>query len=293
MSKCIIFNLEKTEEYSFQYMGLILVKNIREYIGDIDIYCGIFTNRMPDDYVIKELKNYGVEIVVDKKFQIQDGGSNAHFLKNYTNKYFSSNHNLLNKYKTLINLDIDLLILGDLLTYINQYTKDVWVHELPEYIKNYEYIGLKNEELVRNRIFFNPVTLITNKNKSLWDLKYEGMMLEGKNSDIEFSKKLLSSGLSFCTPEVVTIIPERQLTDKTLIFHYDGFGIDGTFILLNKYDKFLYTKYKIYIENVLKIKINNDINYWPTIYKNTDKLIKIRDEDIEIDGLVNKIMNDK
>ena len=161
----IVFSIEKNiDEDKYEYMSILLALSILDQMPEVDVYCGIFTNREPDYKVIEALDRYGVKIVKDLQFKVPDDSIN-YFLRNYTKFYFSNKMNLLEKYENFVYLDIDVLVLKPL--DFDNFSNKIYTERVPMGIKllEEEYTGEVNHDL-----FFNWFDVITIDNKHIYDM---------------------------------------------------------------------------------------------------------------------------
>ena len=137
-TNAVIFSLERSYcEPDYEKMAILLVKSLRDNNQNLNIYCGIFTNRMPSEETLQRLKAFDVNIYIDQKFYSEDDDIN-YFLRNYTIKYFS----FLYETHNILYLDIDVVCLRNLEYVFN--CKEFLVEKVPEYIvekENYKFFS--------------------------------------------------------------------------------------------------------------------------------------------------------
>ena len=255
MKQAVIFALEAgIDEPDYEKMAILLVRSIRDFNPDIDIYCGIFTNRVPDQTTLNSLQAMGVEIYIDKQFYVEPDSIN-YFLRNYCCHWFGNY--LLDEYDQLIYLDIDVLVLHELDI---PYFSGVWVQPVPDYIKSFErpYIGE-----VEGNLYYNWFTNINSQNVHVWDIDYSNTYM--KESDRLVSQRIDACGITTEKYIFGAYYPDTELKDSTRLFHYDGFIDSGTFYKLQEHRPDLYRRYKIYAEQVMGIKLNNDAHFWEKV----------------------------
>lgn len=259
MNQCVILTIDNNQdEPNYAKMILLLVNSIRMFNKDIPIYIGIFTNRIIDKDIIDQLqsKKYNCTIIFDQYFCTEANSIN-YFLRNFCKFYFSNIYNLLDIYSQLIYLDIDVILLDDVSKLkIGDY--DILVEEVPESIKKLEepYIGR-----IDHPLYYNWYDIITSQNKFIFDIDYKSNTYL-KDTDIIVSKNINSSDLNIIHQTDGAYYPKHKLMDKTILFHYDGFIDSGTFYKLEEFNLNLYKRLYLYITQILKIKIDNSINYW-------------------------------
>ena len=245
-SNIVIFSLEHSEnEPKYEKMAILLVKSLRDNNPNIEIVCGIFTNRLPDKSTIDMLLSYDVKIIYDQKFTVSDDSIN-YFLRNYTIHYF----NYLSKNNNVLYLDIDVICLRCLDDVFN--TKEYLVEEVPDYIitKEKEYIGDIN-----HRLYYNWMHVLQPESKEVYDIDYAKHQYL-KESDIEISKRTPKRAID----QMFGAYYPKRVLDNSYLFHYDGFIDSGTFYKLKDHKK--YHIYTIFIDKVLKIPRQNDEQYW-------------------------------
>lgn len=248
-TNAVVFSLERSYcEPDYEKMAILLVKSLRDNNQNLNIYCGIFTNRMPSEETLQRLKAFDVNIYIDQKFYSEDDDIN-YFLRNYTIKYFS----FLYETHNILYLDIDVVCLRNLEYVFN--CKEFLVEKVPEYIveKEKPYIGEINHPL-----YYNWVHLITKDSLSIYDINYDNLKYL-KSSDIEISKRINNANIKVQDQNIGAYYPKHKLNNSYL-FHYDSFIDSGTFNKLKGHPQYL--KYKIYVEKILKVKIENDEQYW-------------------------------
>lgn len=247
----VVFSLESSDyEPDYEKMAVLLVKSIRDHNKDIDIICGIFTNRIPGIETLDLLLKYDVQIVFDKQFEVEEDSVN-YFLRNYTIFYFD----YLQRTHNVLYLDIDVICLGDLTSVFNN---DAFiVEEVPDYIVQLEqsYIGS-----IDHKLYYNWVHRLTPESTEVYDIDYNQYQYL-KESDIEISKRI--ANIPVTNQNFGAYYPKHELSNSSLLFHYDGFIDSGTFYKLQNHPK--YKLYTLFIDNVLKIKRNNNENYWEAL----------------------------
>ncbi len=251
---CIVFSVEKNvDEPNYEKMAVLLAKSIRDTMPNVDIHCGVFTNRVPSQETIKQLIDLDVGMNFNKKFEVEDESVN-YFLRNYTKYYFSK---LLDKYNYIVYVDIDVIFLKP---FIYQLPKNsVLVEEVPDYIIDKEVKYLRG---YKGKLYYNWFDVITKDNKFIFDVDYTKQF--EKESDILVSKNILKSNLNIIHQNIGAYYPKHKLNDSTL-FHYDGFIDSGSFYELETYSRKLYQKYRLYSERILKFNNNNNKEYWKDI----------------------------
>lgn len=253
MNQAIIFALDNNwHEPKYDMMAVLLVKSIRQHNPDIDIYCGVFTNRVPSDRAMNIIKEMGVKVVTDQTFTVGEYSCN-YFLRSYCCHYFSD---LLDEYDQLIYLDVDVLVLKPLNITIPD--NSVMVELVPKDIADIEAPYIDDAKFP---MYYNWVTIVNKNNKYLWDMDYD-VYRELKHSDVEVSKRINISWLSIVHQDIGAYYPKHELKDDTILFHYDGFIDSGSFWRLAEYDEMMYRQYLIYAERVLGLKNENDKEYW-------------------------------
>lgn len=256
INTAIIFSVEANiEEYKYEYMAALLANSIKSVMPEIKMYCGIFTNRLPDINLIETLERLGVTVIKDIQFNVEPDSVN-YFLRNYTKYYFSNIYNLLDEYEKIIYLDIDVLLLRPL--QINKLDGYQYAEKVPSCIKKFEekYTGL-----VHHNLIYNWFDVIGNENKHIYELDYEAIGI-CKQSDIEISKRIFKSKLELIEMTDSAYYPKRALTLETQLFHYDGFIDSGYFEKLRDTHMAEYRKYKLMATEVFGMKITNEENYW-------------------------------
>lgn len=246
----IVFSVEaSTYEPNYEKMSILLAKSIRDTNPDANIYCGLFTNRTISDSTRKMLHKYNVTIIESIKFEVLDDSVN-YFLRNYTMHYFS---NILEEF---LYVDIDVIVLDDLKPLYNDC---IFVEEVPQHILEREE---KYFELPNHRLYYNWYQMVTINNRWLYDMDYSKYKYM-KDSDIEVSRRL-SKMTNLIEQTKGAYYPKHSLNDS-LLFHYDGMIDSGSFYKLKDYDLKKYKQYKIFIESVLQMEIDNDDQYWKSI----------------------------
>jgi len=260
MNTAIVFSLERSNnEPQYEALSVLLAKSIRESSTDVDIYCGIFTNRHPSQSVINKLETYDVNVITDCRFDVEPDSIN-YFLRNYCCYYFSHLHNLLEKYDRIIYLDIDVLVLRNIST-LQLSDNSVLVEQVPDNILEFEkdYIGT-----VDHPLYYNWISVINNTNKHIWNINYnENTYL--KQSDILVSQNINSSDLKIVHQEIGAYYPKSKLVPSTIAFHYDGFIDSGSFWRLESFFPQMYKKYLAYAQHVLNITQDNHKGFWDDI----------------------------
>lgn len=256
MKQAVIFALEKSNyEPGYEKMAILLVKSIIDTNPDIDVYCGLFTNRAPSLVTLGRLEAMGVKIITDVRFKSKQDDVN-YFLRNYCCYHFSHEMNLLEQYDRLTYLDIDVIVLGKL--DFSFPSNGLLVERVPDHIvlREKEYIGD-----ISSPLYYNWVSIVTNDNKHIFDIDYSNCMYM-KQSDIAVSKKISESNLTLVDQNVGAYYPKHTLSGSSVLFHYDGFIDSGSFYRLEEYNPSLYKKYAMYVEHGLGINLNNDRGYW-------------------------------
>lgn len=245
----IIFSIDASiEEHNYEKMAILLARSIKDTNPNAKMFCGCFTNRVPQESTIVHLLKLGVVILMDKKFQVLDDSIN-YFLRNYTMHYFAKR---LDKF---LYIDIDAIVLGDL-TNIYQSNK-LYVEEVLENILVLEskYIDIPNHKL-----FYNWFQIVNRETAWVYDLDYSTDYIRYmKNSDIAVSKNIIY--LDYTHQTIGAYYPKHKLSKESLLFHYDGFIDSGTFYQLEYFD---YKKYKRYnlLCRLLNLRNTNDKQYW-------------------------------
>lgn len=257
MNFCIVFSVENSDsEPNFEKMSVLLANSIRDTMPNVDVFCGMFTNRNISEPTLKMLKAKNVTIIEDEKF-IVDSNSINFFLRNYTKYYFTHEMNLLEDYDYVLYVDIDVIFIKPFNVTIPN--NSIIVEEVPEYIKNSkekDYIGI-----VSIPLYYNWYDIITNDNKHIFDINYKEYDI-CKTSDIVISKNITNSSLELIPQTVGAYYPKHGLNNESQLFHYDGFIDSGYFYKLKDSNEKLYKKYCILVEKILKIKITNIPDFW-------------------------------
>lgn len=260
MKQAVIFSLENSNnEPNYEKLSLLLSKSLKDTNADVDVYCGIFTDRQPSKSVLDLLTENGTTIINDIRFRVEENSIN-YFLRNYCCYYFSHVVNLLEKYDRLIYLDIDVLVLSSL-DEIDIPDNAVIVEQVPENILKFEksYIGTVDYPL-----YYNWYSIINKTNKHIYDIDYINNTYL-KESDKLVSQNINNSKLDIIHQTVGAYYPKHALNSNTVLFHYDGFIDSGNFYKLEDYDQPLYRKYFAYAAHVLNIKQENDKSFWNDI----------------------------
>lgn len=256
MKQAVIFALEASNyEPNYEKMAILLVRSLRDTNPDIDIYCGIFTERMPCDGTLKRLELMDVKIVSDVKFNTGPNAVN-YFLRNYCCHYFASEMDLLAQYDRLIYLDIDVIVLNAL--DFDFPSNGLLVERVPDKIvqKEKEYIGEVDYPL-----YYNWVSVVTEQNKGVFNIDYAKHTYM-KESDKQVSMKITASGLELVDQQIGAYYPKHELTSNSVLFHYDGFIDSGSFYKLEEHNPALYKKYWLYATKAIGLELANDQGYW-------------------------------
>ncbi len=243
----IVFSVEASDyEPNYEKMAILLAKSIRDTNPSANIYCGIFTNRKISSKTKALLQKYNVNIIESLKFNVTTNSIN-YFLRNYTMHYFSR---ILEEF---LYIDIDVIVLDKLDTL---YKDCIYIEEVPKHIleKEKEYIDIPNHTL-----YYNWYQMVTINNRWLYDMDYLRFK-HLKDSDIEVSRRL--SKMTDLVDQTKGAYYPKHILNDSLLFHYDGMIDSGSFYKLKNTDHKLYKKYKIFIESVLQMEINNDDQYW-------------------------------
>lgn len=256
MKQAVIFALEASNyEPNYEKMAVLLARSLRDTNSEIDIYCGLFTNRKPCEGTLHRLELMGVKIVDDTQFKT-DANSVNYFLRNYCCYYFSNKMDLLVEYDRLIYLDIDVIVLDKLDFDIPN--NSILVEHVPDKIvqKEKEYIGEVNYPL-----YYNWVSVITTQNKNVFDIDYSSCTYM-KESDKQVSQNITDSNLTIVDQTIGAYYPKHQLTKTSKLFHYDGFIDSGSFYKLEEHNPALFKKYWLYATKAIGLELNNDKGYW-------------------------------
>jgi hypothetical protein len=257
MKQAVIFALEDSKnEPNYEALSVLLTKSIHDNHGEVDIYCGVFTNRKPSSKIESMLTGSGVNIIYDQQFTVKDDSIN-YFLRNYCCYYFSHKHNLLEEYDRLIYLDIDVLVLRNLNNILLE-DNAVLVEQVPTNILKFEesYIGTVNHPL-----YYNWISVVNNTNKHLWDIDYRANTYL-KESDILVSQNINNSNLKIVHQDIGAYYPKHKLMPHTVAFHYDGFIDSGNFWRFEDFFPQMHKKYFAFAQHILNIKQENDKSFW-------------------------------
>jgi lipopolysaccharide biosynthesis glycosyltransferase len=257
MTQAVIFALEDSKnEPNYEKLALIMIKSLLDTNPDIDIYCGIFTNRTPSNKTIQALKDSGVHVIEDIQFEVAEDSIN-YFLRNYCCYYFTHLNNLLERYDRIIYLDIDVIVL-DSLDKIQIPNNSILVEQVPDNILEFEkpYIGS-----IDHSLYYNWISVLNNTNKHVYDIDYYNNT-HLKQSDILVSQNINNSDLKIIDQTIGAYYPKHELSNNTVVFHYDGFIDSGSFYKLEEHNKLVYKKYFTYAVHILNIVQENDKSFW-------------------------------
>lgn len=260
MNRAVVFALDASNnEPQYEALSVLLVKSILENSPDIDIYCGVFTQRTPSDKIKALLKDSSVKIIEDPRFLVKPNSIN-YFLRNYCCYYFSHVNNLLDAYDDFLYIDIDVLVLRNLKS-ISIPANSVLVERVPENILEFEkdYIGT-----IDHALYYNWISVINNTNKHIWNIDYNKNQYL-KQSDILVSQNINNSDLRIIDQDIGAYYPKRKLVPSTVAFHYDGFIDSGSFWKLEGFFPQMHKKYLAYAKYVLNITQENNKRFWDDI----------------------------
>ena len=257
--QAFIFSVDDNpNEENYSKMALLLIRSIKDTNPDIDIHCGIFTDRISSD-ILNEIAEEFPEVNIHLNIVFsgcETQGSN-YFLRNYTCWYFGEL--LLKDYDQLIYVDIDAIVLKEFNYTLEE--NSIVVEQVPDSIKKLEepWIGV-----VKGNLYYNWWTIITPSNLFIWDMPYfdSNELLIEKNACVEVSARINRSKLKIINQEFGAYYPKHKLTSESVLFHYDGFIDSGSFWRLKAYSKKLYKKYKLYTETILGLNNENNTDYW-------------------------------
>jgi hypothetical protein len=227
---------------------------------DIDVYCGCFTNNSISEYTKKYLKKLKVNV---EEVPIFDGQENnkCFYLRLYTKHFFANK--LLEQYDYLVYVDVDTLFLKPLTFDFDPLDKVVLIETIPHWVKKHE---SRNDYVPEGNLYYNWIQVINRENKFLYDIDFSNVdFLKVKLADNYISKRIDESGLKLIEQNVGANHCLKPLTDKSQIIHYDELDFDGCLIDVEDVYPNTYKKYKLFIEQVLKLKIENVKDYYKNI----------------------------
>lgn len=208
--QCIVFSLsQNTKEKNYEYLTLLLLKSLELTNPNIDLYCGLFTDKLPCNDLLNQIKNK-VHIIKDQKFTVN--GNRNYFLRLYTMYYFTHIYNLLDNYQQIIYVDIDVVFLKKF-NYILP-KNSILIETLPDYILkevDIKYIG--------KPYYFPWFNILTNDNKFIFDLNYNDL----DSLQDQFINKLHNSNLNKLPITFRALYGIQSLNNDTVVFHHDGF----------------------------------------------------------------------
>lgn len=207
--QCICFSLSKNiKEKNYEYLTLLLLKSLELTNPNIDLYCGLFTDKLPDEKLLKLIKDK-VNIIHDKKFKVN--GNRNYFLRLYTMYYFTHVYNLLEKYDQVIYVDIDVVFLKNF-NYILP-NKSILIETFPNYI-----LKEVDKKYINKPYFFPWFQILTKDNKFIYDLNYNSDTLQD-----DYFNAIIESNLKQIPIEFGALYDYKPLRNDTLVFHHDGF----------------------------------------------------------------------
>lgn len=265
----------QADEKRFDYMSLLLLDSIKRFNPEAEIYCGVFSNRIPSckPELLDRMSDPKFHYIEDIKFYIGKH-NNAGYLRNYCCNYFSEIIDLTEEFETVVYLDIDVILTAPFDPEIHKPDNGVvFYEEFDDVIRFYECNNTTRflPDSGKMEWYHNWIQIINKSNKHAFRDRSEefGIHMKFFYSDLMFSmllKQYHDQGLITLKHQNVGTIPFYSHYKKShFCIHYDNFERRGTFVctknILSKID---YTKFLIRGEYYLKQKCANDPNlqYW-------------------------------
>lgn len=276
MNPAIIFTAEHSlHEDHFEKMACLLAYSIRYFHEDINIYCGVFSDKVLTERTKERLRQLDVTVVEDIIFKDNTIEHKNYMNRSYCQYYFFKN--LLCSHDYLIYLDIDVILLkpidflemsklgGSIITY--DYPKEAiyWDNKMIQS----ETTGI--EELnIDDKLYFNFIAVINEHNGYIFEDVWKGILdFDSYNLKFmtDFSKIVERSRINRVqNPNFAAWYPNLPVTDDTVFFHYDGLHEAGTLNRLKGRTP-LHDVYVAYIRE-MGIEIESPGFYFEKIYLN-------------------------
>lgn len=274
-----IFTIDRNrqvDEKRFEYMSLLLIDSIKRFNPEADIFCGVFSNRIPSckPELSERTKDPLIHYIEDTRFYIAKN-KNAGYLRNYAMYYFSHIMDLTEQFENVVCLDVDVILTAPFKSNLHTPKNGVvLVEEFDDLIKFYEAKNTDRFAPESGKItwFHNWIQIINKSNKHAFRNLSKELNIPEKYffSDFMISyilEKYHKSGEIELQHQSIGTIPFYSPYDKDNHFciHYDNFERRGTFIctkdMLSRID---YMKFKIKGENYLNQTCKNDpdLQYW-------------------------------
>jgi len=268
-----IDNNQQSDEKRFDYMSLLLLDSIKRFDPDAEVFCGVFTNRIPNckDDLLKRVDDK-FTYIEDTKFYCNKK-TNAGFLRSYCCHYFTHILDLTEQFENVVYLDVDVILTKSFDASIHSLKSgEILVQEFDEVIKFYEADGMRFlPDSGKITWYHNWIQVLNKTNKFIYSDRSDEFGIDKKYyfSDLFNSKMIYDYYKSYkinIIPQNIGTIPlYSKYNESHFCIHYDDFERRGTFICTKKMlSRIDYTKFLIKGESYLKQKCLNDpdLTYW-------------------------------
>lgn len=267
---------QQADEKRFDFMSLLLLDSIKRFNPDSDVFCGVFTNRIPKcKGELLERINDNFTYIEDVRFYCNKK-TNAGFLRSYCCHYFTHVLDLTEEYENVVYLDVDVILTKPFDTTIHILGDgEVLIQEFDEVIKFYEADGMRFlPDSGKITWYHNWIQVLNKTNKFIYSDRSDEFGIDKKYffSDLFNSKMIFdyyNNGEIIIIPQNIGTIPlYSKYNESHFCIHYDNFERRGVFTytknILSRID---YTKFLIKGEKYLNQKCVNDQNlgYWRTV----------------------------
>jgi hypothetical protein len=243
-------------------MSIALACSIRDYLPDIDIYCGTFTNPVTS-YTRLWFHRLKVKYIEDLIFKDLPPDNPKMFLRTFTKDYFAKK--LLDQYDYLIYLDVDVLMLGIPNFDFDPTSPMVLVDTMPTWIVNFHRRYLDDLE---ESLYYNWIEIINQHNKKIFDLDYKDpYVLDIHNADVIISNRINSSNLTLIEQNIGGYHCAKISKPTHVFYHYDSLGDAGSLHNIESTHPFQYQKYLKLFEETLNIRVTSTVGYWEKVAK--------------------------
>jgi hypothetical protein len=282
MKPAIIFAIENSNhEPNYEYLSCLLAKSIRLFHKDVDIYCGVFSDKSLSKQTINILERLNVKIVHHIHFKKTHSELPNCLIRLFCQYYFYTN--LQDKYEYLIYLDVDILLLKPInFNYMSSIKNNILTYDWPKENLYLEEKSIKEQSTnqidfdIDSNFYLNIVNIISKSTGHIIEKTWESINIKtdinNYNWNVKYNSIVDSSNVKkIHNSRIVAFFPNLPVTDETVFFHYDGIHERSTLNRIKDISP-VYSKYMEYINEFGIIYDSDGLYYEKYILNNFTEL---------------------
>lgn len=268
MKYAIVFSTENKTKLgdtdgssTYEKLSIVLAYSIRQYMPDVDVFCGCFTNNKLSNLARTHFSKLNVNIVEDLIFSNIGQGDEFMFLRTFTKDYFAKR--LLDSYDYILYVDTDVVFLKAVEFDFNPTDPIVLVEPMPEWVCKHHATDLEEFD---ETLYFNWIEIINKHNQMLYSLDYnDPYILSSHIADRMLSSNINNSNLTIINQTVGGYHCIKAVNSRSLAYHYDTIGPEGSLYHLKNRHPTDYQRAILLFEKILNMKITNKEGFWENV----------------------------